>query len=386
MCCLVLTILLGACRSNVSEAGLDRIDAWQTVERYTTEQRMANQRVSQWYREPGNENKSREEAEVALGLEMPCALPAIDAALTVVEARPTDDLGFLALKFAFYELRNVDESVRAEYEDTVFGFLEGHYIDDLRLERLLLGLIRFGGDRGVDLVDEIVAHSRHRRLRARAAFWSASERMEDVDDLSKSDQQRAQIRAEVLHMAQLVESEYSDVDVFREQPGGEAIQPVLFALANLSIGRTIPETGAQRIGGKMERLSQYRGSVLLLDFWATWCVPCIASLPDIERLDQMLGDLGFQVITISVDESVGLVEDFMETRMDLPYINWFVGPQSKLYEDWAIQGLPTYLVVDRDGTVLGRSVDLGALYEVILEATGASEQTRLALLADAKAS
>ena len=381
-----MIVLLAACGPNPSEMGLERIEAWQTVEQYKIDHRIATQRVSQWVREPGNEDKSREEAEAALGLEMPDALLPVDAALTIATANPVDDLGFMALRFAFYELRSIDEPDRSEYEDAVYGLLEAHYINDLRLDRLLLGLIRFGGDRGVDLVDEIVARSTQRLLRARGAFWSASERLMDVDDLSKSADERAQVRAEVMRMAQLVARQYSDVKVFREQLGGEAIQPVLYALDNLTVGHEIPEAGAQRIGGDRELLSQYRGSVLLLDFWATWCVPCIASLPDIERLSQMLGEQDFQVITISVDETIELVEEFMESRADLPYINWYLGSQSKLYDDWSIQGLPTYIVVDRDGTVRGRSFELETLYEVILEATGADPETRSAILGDMAAS
>lgn len=377
-----MIMLLAACGSNPGNTGPDRINAWQTVERYKIDQRIASQRVSQWIREPGNEAKAWEDAIMTLGLETPDALPAVDAALTIAIANPVDDLGFMALRFAFYELRNIDQAIRSDYEDTVFELLETHYIHDLRLDRLLLGIIRFGGNRGVDLVDEVVARSNLRQLRGRGAYWSASERLKDVDDLSKSADERAQIRAEVMRMAKLVASEYGDVTVFQGEPGGEAIQPVLYVLDNLAIGQTIPEANAQRIGGDQESLSQYRGNVLLLDFWATWCVPCIASLPDIERLSETLGDLDFQVITISVDETVELVEEFMESRVDLPYINWYVGADSRLYNDWSIQGLPTYIVVDRDGTVLGKSIELEPLYKVILEYTGADLDARTAILGE----
>lgn len=383
---LLIIMLLAACGSNPGMTGSDRINAWQTVERYKIDQSIASQRVSQWIREPGNEAKAWEDAIIALGLETPDALPAVDSALTIAIANPVDDLGFMALRFAFYELRNIDQAVRSNYEESVFELLETHYIHDLRLDRLLLGFIRFGGDRGADLVDEVVARSNQRQLRGRGAYWSAGERLKDVDDLSKSADERAQIRAEVMHMAELVASEYGDVMVFRGQPGGEAIQPVLYVLDNLAVGQTIPEASAQRIGGDQESLSQYRGNVLLLDFWATWCVPCIASLPDIERLSETLEDLDFQVITISVDETVELVEEFRESRVDLPYINWYVGPESRLYNDWSIQGLPTYIVVDRDGTVLGKSIELEPLYKVILESTGADLEARLAILGEVASS
>ena len=382
---LALLLLAGCTRTDTNTgggadtgaiAGPERIEAWQTVESYKIDQRVNTLRSSQWLREPGNEGKSPQEAEAALGLRELDAQPAVEAALQIARANPVDDLGFLALSFAFYEHRSLDGPKRQEYQDEVYGFLEAHYVNDLRLNRLLLSLVRFGGQPGVDLVDEVVANSDHRVLRARGAFWSAMERLMEVDDLRASPAERAEVRAQVTRMAQLVADEYSDVEVFAGDTGGEAIQPVLYALENLAIGSVLPEAGAQRVGGDRESLSQYRGKVLLLDFWATWCAPCIASQPDIEKLQQLLAERDFQVITISIDENVELVDEFMDRRMDLPYVNWFVGERSRLYDDWAIQGVPTYIAVDRDGLVLGRSHDVESLYDVILEATGADDETR----------
>ena len=377
---LLAVLILAGCARTEADAGADtgpeRVEAWQTVESYKIDQRMNTVRVGQWLGEPGNESRSVEEAEAALDLRELDALPAVEAALGIARANPVDDLGFLALSFAFYEHRSLDGPKRQEYQDEVYGFLEAHYVNDLRLNRLLLSLVRFGGQPGVDLVDEVVANSEYRVLRARGAFWSAMERLMEVDDLRASPAERAEVRAQVTRMAQLVADEYSDVEVFAGDTGGEAIQPVLYALENLAIGSVLPEAGAQRVGGDRESLSQYRGSVLLLDFWATWCAPCIASLPDVEKLQQLLADRDFQVITISIDENVELVDEFMDRRMDLPYVNWFVGERSRLYDDWAIQGVPTYIAVDRDGLVLGRSHDVESLYDVILEATGADDETR----------
>lgn len=377
-------LLAGCARTEpgaAGDAGPDRVQAWLTVESYKSRQAINRQRSSQWLTQPGNEGKSLEEAEAALGLAKPDAKGAIEAALSIAEADPVDDLGFLALRFAFYELRSVEGSELDHYQDLVFGHLKAHYVNDLRLDVMLLGLVRMGGEPGVDLVDEVVATSDHRQLRARGAFWSATERLMQVDDLRSSPEERAEVRAEVTRMAQLVADEYSDVEVFRGEPGGEAIEPVLYALENVTVGATLPEATAERVGGDQESLSLYRGNVLLLDFWATWCAPCIASLPDVERLQALLKNRDFQVITISIDENVELVEEFMVERMDLPYVNWFVGEESDLYDDWAIQGVPTYIAVGRDGAVLGRSHDVESLYEVILEATGADAEARAELLA-----
>ena len=379
---LILVGCTGTETDSATNPGPERVEAWQTVESYKIDERMNILRAGQWLREPGNEGKSMADAEAALGLETLDPGPAVEAALEIARADPTDDLGFLALHFAFYEQMGFDDPERQEIRDEVYEFLGEHYIDDLRLDRMLLGLIRFGGEGGVDLVDEVVANSSQRRLRARGAFWSATERLMEVDDLRATAAERAEVREEVTRMAQLVVEEYSDVEVFRGEAGGEAIRPVLYALENVTAGSVLPEATALRVGGDQESLSQYRGSVLLLDFWATWCAPCIASLPEVTQLQQLLADRDFQVITISIDENTELVERFMDNRMDLPFVNWFVGEQSKLYDDWSIQGVPTYIAVDREGVILGRSHEVEALYEVILEAAGADEATWTELVGD----
>lgn len=383
---LLATLLLTGCArtegGSRSDGDPERIEAWQTIESYKIDQRMNRLRAGEWMRQPGNEGKPMAEAEEALGLRELDPGPAMEAAMRIARANPADDLGFLALHFAFYELRSVDASEREQYEDTVYELLATHYINDLRLNRMLLGLIRFGGERGVDLVDNVVANSDQRVLRARGAFWSATERLMDVDNLRSTPDERVRVREEVTRMAQLVVDEYSDVEVFRGEPGGVAIEPVLYALENVTVGAVLPEATAQRIGGGQESLSDYHGNVLLLDFWATWCAPCIASLPEVEKLQELLADRDFKVITISIDENVELVDQFMEERMDLPYVNWFVGERSRLYDDWSIQGVPTYIAVDREGVVRGRSHSVESLYDVILQATGADEEARVELLGE----
>ncbi len=361
--------------------GLDRIEAWQTVETYKLKQQMNMRSYAQWAHQPGNESKSRAEAEAALGLEKLDPLPAVEAAVGIAEANPVDDLGFLALRFVFGELRSLPAAERQKFSGTVFGLLERHYLNDLRLNAMLLSLVRFGGDAGVDLVDKVVAGSTERLLRARGAYWSASDRMMQVDDLRATAARRAAVREEVTRMARLVADEYGDVEVWGSKTGREAIKPVLYALEHLAIGSELPDASAQRIGGSEERLSQYRGKVVLLDFWATWCVPCVASLPKVVKLKELLRDQDFEVVTLSIDKEMKTAQQFMDRRMKMPFVNWHIGDQSQLYRDWGINGVPTYILVDEQGIVRGRTHDVESLYDVVLDLTGAGSEVRAKLAA-----
>ena len=89
------------------------------MESYKIEQRMNSVRFGEWLREPGNEAKSREEAETALGLEELDPPRAVEAALQIARANPTDDLGFLARSLAFYELRLMNGPERQEAQESL---------------------------------------------------------------------------------------------------------------------------------------------------------------------------------------------------------------------------------------------------------------------------
>ena len=75
------------------EGGAERVEAWQTVESYKIDDRVNITRASQWLRRPGNETKTREDAEAALDLRQLDPGPAVDAAMRIARADPTDDLG-----------------------------------------------------------------------------------------------------------------------------------------------------------------------------------------------------------------------------------------------------------------------------------------------------
>jgi thiol-disulfide isomerase/thioredoxin len=105
-------------------------------------------------------------------------------------------------------------------------------------------------------------------------------------------------------------------------------------------------------------LSQYRGKVVLLNLWATWCPPCLSEIPELNRLHTTYADEGLVVISVS-DEPVDELRAF-ERNLRLETVSMFVSPTDEL-PDLVKAGFeirPTSYIIDRDGTV--RKYILGA--------------------------
>ncbi|MEI8213659.1 MAG: TlpA disulfide reductase family protein [Planctomycetota bacterium] len=116
------------------------------------------------------------------------------------------------------------------------------------------------------------------------------------------------------------------------------------------IGKEAPDFDLRKLDGTPCQLSDFEGKVLVLDFWATWCGPCIRSMPQLVQLSRQYYDAGVEVVFINLEESEERIRGFLE-KMELnPTIAMDLdGSVSKQY---AVQAIPQTVVIDRAGTVV----------------------------------
>ena len=121
------------------------------------------------------------------------------------------------------------------------------------------------------------------------------------------------------------------------------------------IGQPAPEFTLTDLAGGTQRLSDYRGKGVLLNFWATWCVPCRTEMPSMERAYRALREKGVTILAVSLDAgSQAPVEAFVkEFGFTFPILLDSSGASSRAYR---VFGLPTSFLIDWNGRLVGREV------------------------------
>lgn len=125
-------------------------------------------------------------------------------------------------------------------------------------------------------------------------------------------------------------------------------------------GAKAPEFTAVNSTGEQVRLSDYRGKAVMINFWASWCTPCVREMPLVHQIAQDYQN-DVETLFVNVGESKGTIREFMDKQaFDFPVIIDVTGNISGMYR---ITGLPATMVIDRDGEF--RHILLGELTEDI---------------------
>ena len=106
--------------------------------------------------------------------------------------------------------------------------------------------------------------------------------------------------------------------------------------------------------GKPLKLSDFKGRVILINLWATWCAPCRKEMPDLARLQQELGSDQFEVVAISVDRKGAEASSTFLKETGADALKLYVEPTTKVVSELQSAGLPATILVDREGRELGR--------------------------------
>lgn len=117
--------------------------------------------------------------------------------------------------------------------------------------------------------------------------------------------------------------------------------------------RELPAISFENEAGENIGLADFRGRVVLLNIWATWCPPCREEMPSLDRLNAKRGSSDFEVVALSIDRDSALVQPFFE-EFGIETLHGYFDPTSTVSNELRVPGVPTTLLIDRAGRELGR--------------------------------
>lgn len=123
-------------------------------------------------------------------------------------------------------------------------------------------------------------------------------------------------------------------------------------------GDPLPSFSVASLENQSERITNetLKGKFTLIDFWATWCGPCVKQFPNLEKVYAKYKDRGLEILSINLDKEVKTAADFRNKRYKLPWLNGFAGEDNKSLMDlFEFNAIPRILLIDKDGVIISSS-------------------------------
>ncbi len=138
----------------------------------------------------------------------------------------------------------------------------------------------------------------------------------------------------------------------------------VFELRRLGVGKVAPEIEGEDLNGRKRKLSDYRGKVVVLNFWGVWCSSCMAMVPEERKLVERMAGKPFALIGVNSDEDQAKLKQVVEKeRMTWP--SFRDGAQGPISKAWNVDNWPTVYVLDRNGVIRYRNVRGQALEHAV---------------------
>ena len=148
----------------------------------------------------------------------------------------------------------------------------------------------------------------------------------------------------------------ADLKILPQGPGKNALSVGDMAMFVFKEPHTLPDLTFQADGGTEKTFADWRGKVVLVNLWATWCAPCRKEMPDLDQLQKALGGDDFEVVAVSLDRGSGDRPKKFLSEINVTNLAFYHDPTTRLGHKLQAIGMPATLLLDREGREIGRLI------------------------------
>lgn len=296
----------------------------------------------------------------------------IDSAIAIAESDVHHPKSFEAAELLLRKTHRTGELLSERELDAAIRLISGPLQSHSRLPELLYWLDLSTEVTRYDAVENLFArvasNADSALLRSLGAYYSGARlvrrmnRPGDIGDASAH-------RVKAAQFLERIDPGVLNEPVWRYRADSEELylfplptfsvlqEELSFVLEHSATSGSADRIAAKALDGTPRSIAELRGQVVLLDFWATWCGSCMVSFPSLRELKGRLADDGFEIVALSIDEDREAVVAFLQEN-ETDWVNWHIGADSEVWQAWAVRGTPTYVLLDAEGVVRGRSREL----------------------------
>jgi len=280
-------------------------------------------------------------------------------ALALAGEKPADDVALEALVWVIdhYDSDETPAELAAALE-----LIEKHHLASPKIREAIISLAYCDSEKAGRLLEALIEKGANRNIRGLACFCLANGRHDRYDG-----QKPAELAA-IARLFERVQKDFADVVDDANRQLGKLAEAELYEINHLEPGHIAPEIEGIDPSGKRLKLGDFRGKVVLLVFWGSWCGPCMEEVPHLRDRMQTYAGRPFTVLGInSGDSKEQAAKTMLDKKMTWP--SFHDGKTGPIVDRWNVSAFPTLYLLDAKGVIRVKYIPDDAEFEKIIGET-----------------
>jgi len=276
------------------------------------------------------------------------AIISSQSAIELAKEDPKDATGFAA---ALFVIEKAGPYGAGKEMAAAVGIIAEHHASNPKV-KAVLPVIGKAGPAGKKFLEAAAETSTDKEVKGIALLYLGTMAAEQIDDGADAKKIEEAIAAATGYLDKAI-AEAPTAKVGTSTVAKEAATQLenIKAIKFLTVGQPAPEIETTLLDGKKVKLSESKGKVVLLDFWATWCPPCRAMIPHERELVRSMEKKPFALVSVSVDAEKATLTEFLE-KEPMPWIHWWQdGEKNPAAKKYRIRAFPTMYLIDHKGVI-----------------------------------